>query len=148
MAFQITRESDYAVRCLLYLRDNADKYSSVGDISDSMGIPKTFTSKILQKLSRAGLVKSVRGVGGGFSLSRRPEDISLLDVIEAVEGRVSLNICVLDKKSCDRVDKCAVHNVWVKLREEFAGMLSRHNFKNIDNGVPLRGRKKNFRRRV
>ncbi len=132
MPMQITRESDYAVRCLLYLKERGDAFSAVGEISETMSIPRTFTSKILQKLTKAGIVRSVRGVGGGFTLNREPGKITLLDVIEAVEGPIKVNVCVIDRKSCDRVETCSVHHIWVKMRKDIRKWLESYNFSNIE----------------
>lgn len=129
---QITREADYAIRCVLYLAEHKDQVSAVSDISEKQEVPRTFTSKILQKLAKANIVSSERGVKGGFILSREAYRITLLDVIEAVEGPLSLNICVIDSKSCNRSTHCTVHPVWIKMNEEFKKSLSKYT---IDNFV-------------
>src|SRR5512135_1502464 len=97
---QITRETDYAIRCVYYLAGKKSGVTMVDEISKEMNIPKSFLAKILQKLAKASLVKSYRGVKGGFELSRAPEEISLLGVIEAIQGPVAMNICALDSSLC------------------------------------------------
>lgn len=128
---QITRETDYAMRCVLYLSGRSDKVVMVDEISREMATPKSFLAKILQKLVRAGVVKSFRGVKGGFQLGRQPEDINLLDVIEAVEGVVALNACAVDSSVCGFSKTCGVHTVWVTLRGEFNELLRKHTFADI-----------------
>lgn len=128
---QITRETDFAMRCVLYLSGQPDKVIMVDKISREMATPKSFLAKILQKLVKAGVVKSFRGVKGGFQLSRAPNDISLLDVIEAIEGIVALNACAVDSSICGFSDTCGVHTVWVKLRVEVSELLKKHNFAEI-----------------
>jgi len=131
MAIQITRETDYAIRCILYLIGMNGQVCTVGDISREQSIPYTFAAKIMQKLARAGLIESVRGVKGGFILKKRPEDISLLDVVEAIEGPISMNICVLDRRSCDRQPRCPVHPWWVEISEVLRERLGQFTFDKI-----------------
>jgi Rrf2 family protein len=125
---QITLESDYAVRCALYLSENKDKIAMVSEISRAMKIPKSFLAKILQKLTKAKIVVSYRGVQGGFKLARDPGEINLLEVMEAVDDPVSANRCVIDRRSCDLVSTCCVHPVWVDIRKDIEVKLKRWTF--------------------
>ncbi|MGD0283766.1 MAG: Rrf2 family transcriptional regulator [Dissulfurispiraceae bacterium] len=125
---EITRETDYAIRCILYLSGKQGEISMVEDIAREMQIPKSFLAKIVQKLSRASLVKSFRGVKGGFQLAMPPADISLLDVVEAIEGKVAMNVCALDRMLCSRSDTCLVHPVWIEIRKDFRKILKKYNF--------------------
>ena len=125
---QITRETDYAIRCVHYLSCRMDETLMVDRIAQGMRIPKTFLAKILQKLVKGGVVKSFRGAKGGFRLDRRPEDITLLDVIEAIEGTVAMNACALDKKRCSLSGRCSVHPVWIDVRKEVEAILRKRNF--------------------
>jgi Rrf2 family protein len=114
---QIKRETDYAVRCILYLCGRKDGVISMADeISSAMNVPKSFASKILQKLSRAGIVASHQGVKGGFSIARKPRDISLLDIVTVIEGPLALNICLESHRACDLSEGCPVHPFWFKIR--------------------------------
>ena len=115
---QITRQTDYAIGCVLYLAEHPDEVKVVDEIARSKSIPKVFLAKILQKLSKAGIVRSYRGVKGGFELAKRPKDITLLDVIEAIKGPVAMNICAIDRRLCKMSKQCSVHPVWSKLRED------------------------------
>jgi len=128
---QITRQADYAIRCVLYLSQCRGEVKVVDEIARAKSIPRVFLSKILQKLTKAGIVRSYRGVKGGFELARRPRDISLLDVIEAIDGPVALNICAIDKKMCSLSNTCSVHPVWVKLRRELERRLREYNFERL-----------------
>jgi Rrf2 family protein len=117
-----------------------DRIVMVDEIAREMATPKSFLAKILQKLVKAGVVQSFRGVKGGFRLNRAPEDISLLDVIEAVEGAIALNACAIDNTVCGFSSTCAVHPIWIKLREEFNQLLKRHNFADIAASVQTANR--------
>ena len=119
------------MRCLLYLSGHPDKVAMVDEISREMATPKSFLAKILQKLVKAGVVRSFRGVKGGFQLNRAPKDISLLDVIEATEGVVALNACAVDSSVCGFSGTCGVHTVWVTLRGEVNDLLRKHTFADI-----------------
>jgi Rrf2 family protein len=88
---KIARETDYAVRCLLFMARSPLAIHTVGEIAESQKIPSCFLAKILQKLVRAGLLSSSRGVRGGFRFRRNPRDVTLLSAIEAVEGPLALD---------------------------------------------------------
>lgn len=128
---EITREADYAVRCVLYLARDTDNVSSIEEISSEMNISKTFVAKILQKLAKSGIVSSFRGVRGGFRLAKTPERITLLDVIESIEGPVTMNRCTLEPGACDRSGYCTVHPVWLGLREKVSEYLASYDFSRL-----------------
>lgn len=120
---KIARETDYAVRCVLFMARTPSRFFTVREISTVQEIPPSFLAKILQKLSRAGITASARGSRGGFRLAMDPGDITLLKVVEAVEGRLAPNDCLVEGRACSRAGRCSVHPVWRELREEIAGRL-------------------------
>ena len=124
----ITRETDYGVRCVLYLARKAQDIATVNEIAKAMHIPKSFSAKILQRLVKAGIVISGRGIGGGFSLAKKPGNISILDVVKAIQGDSAINICAIDKKMCRLSNTCSVHPVWVELRGIIEKRLQKENF--------------------
>lgn len=124
----VTRKADYAIRCVLYLTRNKERVASVDEISGAMFVPKTFLSKILQRLMKAGIVSSTRGIKGGFQLAKKPKDINLLEVIEAIQGVSAANICAVDKSLCRLSSTCVVHPVWVKIRKKVEKELKKENF--------------------
>ncbi len=129
---QITREGDYGIRSVLYLsRQPFKKISFVHEISDEYKIPRSFLAKILQKLVRAKLVRSYRGVKGGFSLARQARDITMLDVVEAIEGKLCINLCLQDKKKCGFSKQCPVSPVWATVQTKLADMLRKMNFEEL-----------------
>ncbi len=83
-----------------------------------MGIPGEFLTKIAQQLARAGILEIVQGKRGGYRLLVSPENLSLLAVVEAIEGELFLNDCLLRPESCFRSPACAVHRVWEKARDQ------------------------------
>ena len=131
-SMQITREGDYGIRSVLYLaRQPFKKVSFVNEISEDYKIPRSFLAKILQKLVKARIVRSYRGVKGGFSLAKHARDISILDVLEAIEGRLSLNICVTDKKKCVSARNCPIQSVWTNAQAKVADVLKKANFEDL-----------------
>lgn len=128
---QITRETDYAIRCVLHLSYSPDKVTMVDEIAKERKIPKSFLAKILQKLARAKIVKSFRGIKGGFRLAKKPREITLLDVIEVIEGPVAMNKCAINKKICSLSNSCSVHPVWVEIRKDVEKRLRQQNFEKL-----------------
>jgi Rrf2 family protein len=129
---QITREGDYGIRSVLYLaRQPFKKISFVNEISEEYKIPRSFLAKILQKLVKAKIVRSYRGVKGGFSLAKQARDISVLNVLEAIEGKLALNLCLPDKKLCNFSRHCPVSAVWATAQAKVVEVLSKSNFEDM-----------------
>lgn len=103
----VTREADYAIRCVLEVaRHGRVSAARVAELQD---ISPTFLGKIVQSLARAGILSTRRGVGGGVSLAVPLESITMLRVIEAVEGPLCLNDCVGTPPQCPQIDTCPVY---------------------------------------
>lgn len=109
----MTLEADYAVRIVEYLTRNPGRWDA-GTISEKMQVPQRFCLKILRGLVRDGLVCSFKGARGGYSLSRPAGEISLLQVIESVEGPYMLSRCQKEEYSCGR-EHCRLHNIYEKV---------------------------------
>ena len=124
----ITREADYAIRCVLFLSQEAGRVVNATEIAESMTIPKSFLEKILQRLTRGGIVHSTQGITGGFELVKEPVKVSILEVIEAIQGPTAVNICAVDERNCDLSSSCPVHPVWVELREDIENRLKKESF--------------------
>jgi len=115
----ISRATDSAVKAMVYLAAfPPDKVIGKRDICQTQGITAAFLIKIMQPLRTAGLVKSYRGVAGGFTLAKPAEEISLWDIICAIEGPVHLNKCMVQENYCSRDTTCTVHQVWHKAKAE------------------------------
>ena len=114
---QLTLEGDYAVRVVVDLAAQPrDATVKSRDLCLRSGVPRAFLSKIVQALARAGLVRTRRGTLGGVALLRAPRTISLRDVIEAVEGPIYLNRCLIRAGFCPRDRSCPVHPVWARIQ--------------------------------
>ena len=126
---QITRQADYAVRAILYLADlGPGTRASTAQIARERNIPLTFLAKIISQLSVAGIVHATRGARGGVSLGRPADKISLLEIVEAIDGPVALNECVLNNSLCPQGDLCTVRSVWCEAQADLVRKLAQTNF--------------------
>jgi len=129
---QITRQADYAVRAVLYLAEqNGAGRAPTSQIARDQRIPPSFLAKIVSQLSVAGMVQTSRGARGGVSLAREPKDITLLEVVEAIDGPITLNECVLDSTVCTFGEDCPVHSVWADAQKKLVKELSATSFADL-----------------
>jgi Rrf2 family protein len=129
---RLTRAGEYAVRCVLFLATRGrGVLCARKEIAAAMGIPDPFLGKIAQQLSRAGLIEIVQGARGGYRLTRPPEDVTLLSVVEAVIGEIFLNDCLMRPDSCNHSNACAVHTIWHRARSQLRQTLSEATFAGI-----------------
>ncbi|MCF8054436.1 MAG: Rrf2 family transcriptional regulator [Deltaproteobacteria bacterium] len=120
----LTKAGEYALRCMIYLAAHADQgITTRRDVAQAMNIPTSFLAKIAQRLARVGLLQIVQGARGGYRLLKPAIAISMLEVVEAVEGEIFLNECLLRKESCSRVGTCKAHIVWSKARTNLRATL-------------------------
>ena len=125
MALRLTNAADYAIRSMVYIASLPEgRVVLRGEVAESQNVPSSFMAKILRGLVRAGLLRSSRGVHGGFALAHAASDISLLDVLEAIEGPVALTQCIPDPDSCEHAGNCAANAVWLKVQEQIAEVLT------------------------
>ena len=131
----ITRQADYAIRAVRYLAkqkalatEGSTDRVATSTVAREMKIPASFLAKIISQLSIAGLLHTSRGARGGVSLAREPKDISVLDVVEAIDGPILLNDCVGSNKPCTFEDECLVHPIWVEVQESLVKRLRASRF--------------------
>lgn len=126
MRLELTKRGDYAVRAMLALARGSDNgLLSARRIADAMGIPVRFLPQVLADLARAGLVEAMPGRAGGYRLTRPATAISLLEVIEAVEGDSRRQSCVLRGGPCGADGHCDVHGVFFEGQELLRGYFAR-----------------------
>jgi Rrf2 family protein len=110
---RISRKIDYGLRAMIYLASiPAEAVVPFREIARQMDVPEDFLAKILKTLVDQGLVRSTRGPHGGYALARPSADISFLDVIEAVEGPVAVNVCLDGEDACGHSTACTMVQVW------------------------------------
>ena len=134
---QITRQADYAVRAVLYLAQlGPDMRAATSQIAQEQRIPPSFLAKIVSQLSVAGLLQTSRGARGGVSLARTPDQISLLEVVEAIDGPILLNECVGENGgTCTFSDDCPMRPIWCDVQVELITRLKNTNFSQFLNQV-------------
>jgi Rrf2 family protein len=126
---QITRQADYAVRAVLYLAQlEPGQRASTAQVSREQKIPLTFLAKIVAQLAMAGVLRTARGAHGGIWLARAAETLSVLEVVEAIDGPLALNACVLDPEACELSGDCSVRPVWCEAQSDLARRLAQANF--------------------
>lgn len=129
---ELTRAADYALRGVLYLSMRPpDSLCIISEIAEKMDIPEGFLARIFQILAKSGIIRSHRGKRGGFSLSKSPEQISMKDVIEALEGPILLNKCLSDFGDCGREELCSLHEVWGQVQEGVIATLEKTDFASL-----------------
>lgn len=137
MVFQIQRGTDYGVRVMCHLAAlGPGGRAKLEELTDATDVPASYLSKILQTLSRAGLITSRRGTSGGFALNQPPDQITLLDVITALEGPVALNLCLMASDSCHLQPSCPVHLVWCEAQERVTGILKSYTLDKVNAARP------------
>lgn len=126
----LSNTSKYAIRAVIYLALNGNKDSKIGikQISKDLEIPTPFLGKILQSLAKHKLLASTKGPHGGFSLGKSAYDISLMDIVEIIDGLDSFNMCVLGLKTCTESHTfCPVHSSYSGIREQLKNLFQSEN---------------------
>jgi Rrf2 family protein len=133
---QLSRKADYALRGVAYVAQlKKGELASIGRIARSRGIPREFLAKILKELTRAGILVSFQGVTGGYRLAKPAKDVSFLDVVEAMEGPVAVNLCVDGGHcNCTREKGCEIRPFFIKQQDQITKALKRQTFSNMMSG--------------
>ncbi len=126
----ISRDTDYGIRALLCMADadrkKKKKIATVGEIVEKEDLPERFLRRVLQRLAKKGILRSYKGKDGGFSFRKLPDEITLTDIIEVLQGKIDLTNCVLKGKICPGIKKCVLRK---KLKD--IGRLLNKEFKGI-----------------
>jgi len=121
----LSQTTGYAIKALACLNEPACDCQQTANIAECSGVPRPYLSKIIQSLARGGLVIAKRGIGGGIRLSRPPEQISLLEIVEAVEGEEWLGDCLLGMDECSNQVTCPTHDFWQRISREIRDELGK-----------------------
>lgn len=133
---RLTRQTNYAMRMLMYCAANGEDLSRVADIAKSYSVSELFLFKILQPLAKGGLVQTIRGRNGGVKLARSAKEISLLDVVKVTEDNFAMAECFEnDAAECPLVNSCALNSALRKALNAFFDVLAEHS---IDDLVKAR----------
>jgi Rrf2 family protein len=125
-SMQLTRAADYAVRVMVHMATlPAHERSLLPTLAKATGAPLSFLSKVLQALCRAGFIASRRGQAGGFEILTHGREASIRAVIEAIDGPICLNVCLVSGASCSRKPYCPAHPIWAKAQEAMLEVLNK-----------------------
>ena len=125
---QISMAGKYAIRAMMYLASLPNgNIIQISELSEKWEIPEKYLRKIVPQLAKAGLIYSRRGMGGGVVLARPSKNISFLDVVEAVEGKIFLNKCLMSPDMCEKSPWCSANRVWHEAQESMKKVLSSKN---------------------
>jgi len=138
-SMQLTRAADYAMRVMIHLAKLPPaERALLPALAAATAAPESFLSKVLQALSRAGLITSQRGQSGGFAILARGRQASMREVIEAIDGPLFLNVCLISKRACGRSKWCPAHPVWVQAQQAMMEVLSGAVVQELAAAVPGR----------
>ena len=134
--FRIKRQTDYAVRVILALAQApAGSRLTTGAIQERMQIPRAFLQRIVAQLAQSALIRTFPGRDGGLQLSRKPEDITLRDVVESIEGPMMISECLPGEDFCPFEEHCPVRRRWARLQSVILRELSSTNFADLAKEV-------------
>lgn len=126
----------YAIRAMTWLAmKRPDGYMLLEEICQGANVPRYFLAKVFQDLVRRGLLVSAKGRGGGFALARPADEITLLEVVEAVDGSTTLQQCVVGMARCDDKQPCPEHDQWKPIRTRIRKYLERTTLKRMVYGL-------------
>ena len=128
----IRRKTDYALRSLLYMADSPQgQVFTINTIAKKQKVPAAFLRKIFQGLASKKIISSQTGPGGGFSLLKSPQRISLKEVLEAVQGDISLSNCLFESRICSRAEECVVRDGLSIVQNKLAVLLDKYSLKDF-----------------
>ena len=137
MRLELTRRADYAIRATICLaREGRGRRIPVSEIAQPMEVPKRFLPQIMQDLVQAGLVEGLPGRGGGYRLTHPPGEVSLLEVIESIEGDARRRTCVLSSSNCDEMRPCSVHDLFASAQDALLERLADATILDATRDVP------------
>lgn len=128
MSVIFSRQCEYAIQAVLYVAlEREEELISIKELARRLRIPYHFLAKIFQRLTRKGLLVSQKGPAGGFKLGKPAGQITLYEIVEAIDGVGFSSNCVLGFPECSGANPCAVHEQWSGVRDEISAMLARRN---------------------
>jgi len=123
---KLTKKADYALMAMKHLAEHPGPSSrSAKDVADAFGIPPEALAKIMQRLTKAGLLHSQHGINGGYTLARPAQTISAFEVIQAIDGPLFITSCVTVRGECDQSDRCNIREPLRKVNESIEAVLKR-----------------------
>lgn len=132
----LSKSCSYGIRAAIYIAtQNDQQYVPIRDIAESLNISFHFLTKILQVLTKKGIIYSVKGPKGGVALRKKPDKITILDIIEAIDCDNIFDDCVLGLPGCSDDNPCPMHNTWGVLRKDLFNMLQKETIEDLASQV-------------
>jgi Rrf2 family iron-sulfur cluster assembly transcriptional regulator len=129
---QFTRAEEYGILGVIYLSEQPEnRVIALSEIAEAKEVPEKFLAKIFQNLTKSGIVRSHRGVKGGFSLSRDADTITVKNVVEAIQGPYHLVKCLHDKNCCEKYDYCPIRTVLQEAEEELLEVFDSYTIRDL-----------------
>lgn len=139
---RISTKGRYGTRAMVYLGENfGQEPVSLGELAEKEGVSLKYMEQIVPLLKNSGLIRSVRGPGGGYMLTKKPHKISLCDILLALEGRGSLVDCLSDETVCDRTEECVTYEIWQDIQAAVNKVLDSTTLADMVNRRRKKGRK-------
>jgi len=127
---QMSEAASIGIHSLVLITNSEHNFMNVNVIAEKTGASKNHIAKVMQTLVKSGFVSSVRGPAGGFALSMEPSEITLLDIYEAIEGKITIKTCPFDKAICP-FDKCLMGGIFHKVTEELIVYLKANTLQDL-----------------
>lgn len=132
----LSRSSEYAIRAFVYLaQQEPGRLVMAKQIAEDAGLPGHFLAKLLQQLARKGLIRSNKGPSGGFMLNAPPKGVSLLSIVEGVDGSGLYDRCPLGHENCADNKTCAVHDGWMGVRSRIVDYLEHTSLADVSKSL-------------
>lgn len=127
----ISKTALHALKALVALGERPGEFQGAASVAARIDAPQNYLGKLLQTLAQSGLVRSQKGMGGGFQLARKPEEITLYDVVEPIDHVSRWEGCFMGKESCSSDSPCAMHDEWVEVRDVYLRMLNKSTLADV-----------------
>jgi len=129
---QFTRAEEYGIHGVIYLAEqDRNRVTPLSEISEVQDIPEKFLAKIFQSLSKAGIVRSHRGVRGGFTLAKDPAELSVKMILEAIQGPYHLMKCIADRSTCNKEGFCALRELMLMAETRLVSVFEQHTLADL-----------------
>lgn len=131
---KLSTKGQYGVRAMYEIAKGFPEPVTIKEISERQDVSVAYLEQILNKLRRAGLIRSIKGPGGGYLLGRKPAEISIASILNELEGPVAITSCLDPDEGCVRIDSCVTHLLWKALGEQIGAFLNTITLNNLVNG--------------
>jgi Rrf2 family protein len=133
----LSNTSKYAIRAVIYLAVHSEQNRKIGikQISKELGIPTPFLGKILQTLAKHKILSSTKGPHGGFGMGKKASDISLIEIVDIIDGRDLFTKCLIRLDDCDADEPCSMHSKYAEIRKDLLNLFERQKISELVNEI-------------